>query len=50
MNWASVLRGKDILHFTDNDSVKEAIVKGSSANFVTRSMLYTLARVDDAAR
>ena len=46
MTWDPKLKGNDILHFTDNDSVKEAIVKGSSANLITRSMLYTLASID----
>eukprot|EP00971_Amphidinium_carterae_P294794 5853453-Amphidinium_carterae.1 len=48
--WAERLRGRSILHFTDNTSVKEALVKGASANLSNRQMLLEIATLDAIIR
>eukprot|EP00971_Amphidinium_carterae_P264475 5246477-Amphidinium_carterae.1 len=44
--WASQLRGRSIIHLTDNASVKEALVKGTSTNLSNRQMLLEIATLD----
>ena len=46
LTWADKLKSKDVLHYTDNNSVKDAIVAGNSSNLTNRAMLYTLARIE----
>eukprot|EP00971_Amphidinium_carterae_P197261 3915415-Amphidinium_carterae.3 len=44
--WEEELRGSSIIHFTDNSSVKEALVKGTSSNLSNRQMLLEIAKLD----
>ena len=39
LTWADKIKTKDVLHYTDNNSVKDAIVAGNSSNFANRNML-----------
>ena len=46
--WASALSSCDLLIFTDNVSVKEGLVKGTSTNLVSRILLFKIAALEVA--
>eukprot|EP00971_Amphidinium_carterae_P243204 4829779-Amphidinium_carterae.1 len=46
LTWRRLLAGTDLVLYTDNESVKEALVKGHSANVMSRELLYRNAELD----
>eukprot|EP00971_Amphidinium_carterae_P012366 243380-Amphidinium_carterae.1 len=44
--WTERLRGRSVIDFTDNSSVKEALVKGTSSNMTNREVLFEMAAMD----
>ena len=44
--WSNELKNKDLIHFTDNTSLKEALVKGNSSSLASRELLHQLSIIE----